>query len=270
MLKYNTEVRHHKMTAQPETFTVGELENAVDSIETTCFFLDRDEPLRWKWVAFAIHHSIYSMCITCLGMFQPSCVLSSRKGKDKDDDGHLCQIGNRPLMKSKRVPVATGPAYRIVWEPTNEPIPENNDSPEDPVERLRRQENLPLIGFWTALARVQDPILWMGRLGNSKALVMSDEEIRQLTWLHQRVRNELMHFKPKSYTVFIDGVRTATLTAVRAVQFLALESHTFVWPENGNHYERIQRAVKRMRERLNGEQPVQPSGCSASGSTTAG
>lgn len=179
-------------------------------------------------------------------MCQPSSVLSLRKGKD--DDGHLCQIGNSPWMKSKRVPVGNGPAYRIVWEPTTENIPEDDYVPEDPIERLRRQEKLPLIGFWTALSRVQDSHLWMGRLSISNALVLSDEEIRQLTWLHDQVRNDLMHFKPKSYTVFTDGVRIATLTAVRTIEFLALESHTFVWPLNGNHYERIQRAVKQMRE----------------------
>lgn len=170
-------------------------------------------------------------------------------------------------MKSKQIYVSNGPAYRIVWELTTERIPEGDYTPEDPIERLRRQEKLQLIGFWTALARVQDAHLWMGRLTISKALVISDEEIRQLTWLHEQVRNDLMHFKPKSYTVFTDGVRIATLTAVRAIEFLALESHTFVWPLNGNHYERI---VKQMRERLTGEQLTQPYGGSACNSTTAG
>ena len=239
------------MAAPPETFTVDELENAVDSLETACSFLDRADPLKWKWVTFAVHHSLYSMCVTCLCMCQPSSVLSLRKGKD--DEGRLCQIGNSPWMKSKIVPVGEGTAYRIVWEPTTERIPETDYTPEDPIERLRRQEKLPLIGFWTALARVQDSHLWMGRQTISKALVLSDEEIRQLTWLHEQVRNDLMHFKIKTYTVFTDGVQVATLTAVRAIAFLAFDSHTFVWPIKGSHYERIQRAVKQMRNRLTGE-----------------
>lgn len=246
------------MTKTPETFTVGELGNAVDSLETARSSLDRSDPLKWKWVAFAIHHSLYSMCVTCLCMCQSSSALSSRKRKD--DDGNLCQVGNSPWMKSKRVPVGGGPAYRIVWEPTTDRIPKDDYTPEDPIERLIRQEEMPLIGFWTALARVQDSYFWMGRLTISNALVLSDDEIKHLTWLHGQVRNDLMHFKPKTYTVFTDGVRVATLTAINAVEFLALKSHAFVWPSTGNHFERIQRAVKQMRERLNGERPLRPSG----------
>jgi len=170
-------------------------------------------------------------------------------------------------MKSKRVPVGNGPAYRIEWEPTTERIPEDYYPPTDSIEQLKRQEKLKLIGFWTALARVQDSYFWMGRLTISKALVLSDEEIHQLVWLHAQVRNDLMHFKPKTYIVATDGVRIATLTAVRAIEFLALNSHTFVWPPTGNHLKRIKDVVKQMRERLNGEQPDQPNDDFAAGST---
>jgi len=240
-----------KITATSGTFTVNELENAVDSLETGCAFLTRTDALEWKWIAFAIHHSLYSFCVTCLCGCNPSRVLSYRKRKD--DDGNLCQIGNSPWMRSRRVTIGDGPAYRIKWEPAAEIIPDEDPKPIDPIALLRQQEELPLIGFWTALARVQDSVLWMARLSISNALVLSDEEMLQLVWLNKQVRNDLMHFKPKSYTIFIDGVRTATLTALKAIEFLAVHSHTFIWPLEGNHNDRIHRAIKQFREQMNGE-----------------
>jgi hypothetical protein len=33
--------------------------NAIDSLETANKSLERKNPLKWKWFAFSIHHSLY-------------------------------------------------------------------------------------------------------------------------------------------------------------------------------------------------------------------
>ena len=50
----------------PYYISIDEKENAIDSLETTLSFLGRDDNLKWKWFAIALHHSLYSFCISAL------------------------------------------------------------------------------------------------------------------------------------------------------------------------------------------------------------
>lgn len=238
------------MDTKEQILTLDQLTNAIDSFETAYSLFDRTDSFKWKWVAFAMHHSLYSFCITSLTMGNPGFVMSSGK---KEDEGHYCQIGSSPWLKSCRVYVDGGPAYRIKWEPTKDYVVDEDPRPRDPIEILREQDKYPLIGFWTALARVQDSTYWMARLTISNALELTDEEIKHIVWLHNHVRNGLMHFKPKSYTIYVSGIRTACTTILKAVEFLALHSHTFIWPMEGNHYEKIGKLVSEFRNKLDGQ-----------------
>ena len=82
-----------------------------------------------------------------------------------------------------------------------------------------------MIGFWTALARVQDSFFWMNRMMTTKALSLTDDELRDIVWLTNEVRNDLTHFIPKYYTIDVPSIRSTGLTAVRAIEFLATRSY---------------------------------------------
>lgn len=41
-------------------------ENAIDSLETACFLLNKKSNTKWKWISISIHHSLYSFCISYL------------------------------------------------------------------------------------------------------------------------------------------------------------------------------------------------------------
>lgn len=234
------------MTDNPHYFQLDELENGIDSLETAATFSDRSDTLKWKWIAFALHHALTSFCVASLAKMWPGDVISSGK---RDDEGHLCQMGDNPWKKSRRAYVAGGPAYRIVWEASAPAAPEG-DSEFQNMDELREQwRKRPLVGFWTLLARVQDPVLWMGRSVISRAVQLTDEEIAQIKWLHDEVRNELMHFKPKHNAISISGVKTACGTLLRVVEFIALESFTVYW-RTEDERTRTQQAIAAIRAHM--------------------
>ena len=212
------------MTADHDSFTVDELLNALDSFETAAAFLSRPDPYKWKWIAIALHHAISGFCIAAVAQRDPFCVLTNPSGKD--DAPHFCQIGTDPRWrKSHRIFVGDGPAYRIGWE-YMPPLPEPDEEIEPYESRMARLQKGKLIGFWTALARAQDPVLWMNKISGAAPLQLSDEQIGRIVWLSNEVRNELVHFVPKTNTIRIRGIGEASRDIINAIGFLVFESKT--------------------------------------------
>ncbi len=230
------------MHAQEQYLTIDELENAVDSLEMAAFCLQN---LRWKWSALAIHHALYSMCIVSLVKWTADSVVKNSYGKD--DEGNLCQI-NGPIMESRRLIIRDGGAYRINWIPTAKTIPVVNISVSKTISDLTHSNKRKLIGFWTAIARVQDSHFWMARDTRSTAVHITDDDLLHLEYLHNYVRNELMHFIPKSYSICIEDMHSSLLVAVNIIEYLVVHAQTINWPIHGFHYERVVSAVKTIRE----------------------
>ncbi len=220
-------------------FYINEVENAVDSLETAATFLDRPDNLKWKWIAIAIHHSLYSFCIASLTGSNYENVLSCG---GKEDEEHFCKGGNsQKWKKSRRVLRGRGPAYTIAWDDTNEE-PKFREADASDDEKFLPKGSL--IGFWTALARVQDGYCWMGR----KPLVLSEEEWKSIEWLTKNVRNGLIHFVPKHILFSISRVKKSSLDVLRVIKFLALESGT-IRGEDG-FQRRLNAAITKLRKTL--------------------
>ena len=214
-----------KPVDQPSAFArISTVPNAVDSLETAASFLARQDEFKWKWVAIALHHALYIFCVTAINNGNPDNVTTTFSNSD---DNLWCRIGNDQKWKrSKKVKVGFGPAYRIEWLPTEDTPPEFNEEKEGKNKRPS------LIGFWTALARVQDQYYWMGRLSNTKALELTDIEVDDIVFLSIALRNEFVHYVPKWYLFDIPCTMKAIKTALRAVEFLALKSNA-IYIEDG-------------------------------------
>jgi hypothetical protein len=221
-----------------DVFYLNQSENAIDSLETAASFLARSDNLKWKWVAIALHHSLYSFCISCLENGNYDNVVS--KGRNEDD--HIySQTGDSPFwMKSTILKHPDSPAYTIKWVRIEGEPPSSGT----PKPKPRRQE---LIGFWVALARVQDQHFWMGRLTVTKALHLSDDEWESIEWLTNEVRNGCLHFIPKGLSVSIESVRRASIDIVRAIEFLALNSFAVVYAHHKESTERVRKAIADIR-----------------------
>jgi hypothetical protein len=225
-----------------QSFYLTEVENAIDSLETAVAFLDRNDNLKWKWIGIALHHSLYSFCVACLVNGNYENVLSA--GRD-DDNNHYCRQGNdTKWKKSKRLKREKSGGYTIEWSNTDED-PTAQSNVRQPKER---RENL--IGFWTALARVQDQVFWMGRLVCTKALTLKEDEWQSIEWLTSQVRNGCVHFVPKALAVSIPSVKKASLAILRAIEFLALHSYAIVYTEHEESHTRIEQAIKVFRSKV--------------------
>ncbi|HOV99701.1 MAG TPA: hypothetical protein PK595_09065 [Bacteroidota bacterium] len=225
-----------------QSFYLTEVENAIDSLETAVAFLFRDDNLKWKWIGIALHHSLYSFCIACLVNGNYENVLSV--GRD-DDNNLFCLQGNdTKWMKSKRKKRPKSGGYTIEWSYTDE----DPTATSNPKPLKERKENL--IGFWTALARVQDQTYWMGRGVRTKALTLNEDEWQSIEWLTSQVRNGCVHFVPKALAVSIPSVKKASLATLRAIEFLALHSYAIVYMEHEESHKRIEDAIKVFRSKV--------------------
>ena len=211
-------------TCTDEQFTVDEVLNALDSLETASWFLDRADAYKWKWIAIALDHALYGFCVSAVAIHDPFNVL-----KETSDDGHMFERPGQGWRRSKRVKIDGSPAYRIEWEPCDPP-PESPEELEPPDQRINRLLKGDLIGFWTALARAQDSVLWMARMSNTRPLCLSDDQMRRIWRLHEFVRNELVHFVPKTNRFQVKGIQDVSKDIINAIGFLVFQSfavHSF-------------------------------------------
>lgn len=208
--------------------------NAVDSLETSARFLSRTDEFKWKWLAIALHHSLYMFSVAALHNGNPDNVTTITADPD---DNRLCRIGNhQEWKKSKKAYVGTGPAYRIKWIPIE-------DLPPEHKTQKNKNKKPKLIGFWTALARVQDQHYWMGRLASIKALELSDSKIDDIVFLSIALRNAFVHYVPKGYLVDIPSIIKVSRTGLQAIEFLALRSNA-IWHIDEDWRTRIESSIK--------------------------
>jgi len=229
-----------------EHLNVNTLSNAVDSLETTAQLIQRPDSFKWKWVAFAIHHALYSFAISALTNGNFEWVLSCSRLSDDDKDRFWKRGEETKWWRSKRQPFPRfRGAYRIVWKETDEEPPVGQPSDESSHSLLK---NGKLIGFWTAFARIQDE-RWMGGNVISRPVSISDDEFRDIAWLTARARNDLQHFIPRYLGIEIAGIVAGTSAAVRVIEDLAFNTHT-VWFRDKEQKQRVKHAIVQLRAEL--------------------
>jgi hypothetical protein len=219
---------------------INEVENAIDSLETTVHFLDRPDTMKWKWVAISLHHSLYTFSILALISFSSYEYVVSHS-YDEDEHHYYKQNEDDKWNKSRRVFKKNSPAYTIVWE-------EFEGEPES--TKNKKQKKPQLIGFWTALARVQDPDYWMGRSVVSKPLKLSQSELESIEWMTLELRNQLTHFIPITKSFSVERIKNSCLDVLRAVESLAFECNTIVYTHNEESTHRIKKAIRSIRQHL--------------------
>lgn len=232
-MKSNTRSKH---------LIINEVENAIDYLEAAATFIQREDTMKWKWVVIAIHNALYSFCISCLTGTNYENVLTSERNPDKgvkiwyggEAGGYISSIKKRHQS----------PGYIIQWQHIDEEPNWINQ------EGTRGQGKATLLGFWTALARVQDEKHYMGRMIHTKALKLSDEEWKSIEWLTLAVRNALMHFVPRHLGISIQSMKISVSHVIRAIEFLALESNAVVYHKDRTDKERVRKAIKTIRDGL--------------------
>ena len=223
-------------------FWVTEIENTVDSIETAVAFFDRRDEYRWKWISFALHHALYSLCIATLVHGNYEVVLKSHG----NDDKHYFRRGlEDKWKKSKIVRRDDSPYYTIEWSEIE------NDPPQVESKSNKKPKKDQLISFWSALARVQDQEYWMGRLYGIKALELSESQVKNIIWLVVDVRNDLMHFIPKSYGISIYDLKAAFIDIIEVIECLAFKSNPFLFSFKPEVERPLKDAINSIKQKIN-------------------
>jgi hypothetical protein len=122
------------------------------------------------------------------------------------------------------------PAYRIEWESLKN-ISENSGKTKIKKKSKSFVASEKLIGFWPALARVQDSYFWMGRLFGQQAVVLTDDELIKIFNLTEVIRNNLSHYIPKIFAFSVDDIIENSQPFLKAIEFLVFESFS-IFPRN--------------------------------------
>ena len=84
-----------------------------------------------------------------------------------------------------------------------------------------------LINFWKALELCQDENC-MGRYVDSQPLVLTAEEKQDIEDLVSLFRNSFEHFMPKTWLIALTRFPKPAITALRTIQFIALDTGTIL------------------------------------------
>lgn len=209
---------------------VDSKENPIDSLESILLFLKREDNLKWKWIIFALHHSLYQFCIANLEGGNYDRVLTSVNEPDKN---LYFKRGNEKWKKSKIIKSNNPPLYRIGWE-TIDGEPEKR--------KIKVSIRKRLLGFWSVIARIQDPKLFMGRSTNSNAIILSDEEEKSIVNL-VNLRNKLMHFIPTMWSIEIEYCKQILFNILNVIERIVFDTHQIIFVEEEDQ-ERIKKAIQ--------------------------
>jgi hypothetical protein len=222
--------------AQKEVLYIDTLENAIDSLETIIQFFNREDNLKWKWIVLSLHHALYSFCILNLEGSNYHDVLSYG---NSDDENILFKRDSEKWKRSKIIKRGNQGGYVIEWEKIEG---------EPPINKKQKKKKEKLIGFWTALARVQDKELWMGRFTDSKPITISDEEWESIEYLNY-FRNKLTHYIPIIMGADVEEIKNHCKKIINPIKSLALETHQVPYFEMSG-IERVKKALNKIENLL--------------------
>lgn len=209
--------------SDPKTMYIDAVENAVDSLETTVSYFERNDNLKWKWIVFSLHHALYMFCTINLEGSNYQEVLSN--GYNEDENSFFRRADEK-WKKSRIIKRNNSPGYTIQWEFID-------GEPQSKTSGRQRKRKEKLIGFWTALARVQDEELWMARYIHSKAVSLSDEQWQSIEWLTENVKNQLTHFIPMGLSISLISLKKACFDVTNIIEQLAFHTGQVLYMDNG-------------------------------------
>ena len=230
-----------------KTMYIDSVENAIDSLETTLMYFDRNDNLKWKWIVFSLHHSLYMFCTINLEGGNYTQVLSN--GYDEDKNVHFTR-GDGIVKKSKINKRPNSNGYEIGWEQIEK-------SWEELIEEWKLKDNSnrivgrkhKLINFWTALARVQDGEHWMARYVHSKPITLTEDNWTSIEWITDEVRNQLTHFIPMGLSMPVLSLKKACFDIVSVIEQLAFYTGQVMYIDEGNK-DRVKKSIEILKNKL--------------------
>jgi hypothetical protein len=223
---------------------IDEVENAIDYLESCLLFFPRTDSLKWKWIGFSVAQSLYSFCILNLDSSNPISL-----SQEDDNDVFYKREGMVRWRKSKKIKLAHLPGYKIEWDDTEkEPGGKAPSSAEELIDGAVRHMDRNLLGFWSALARVQDSEHWMKRYYGSHEVKISDPDLVNIGYLYEAIRNDVVHFRPKLMRHHIPKIKECCMSTILVIEDLAFKTGSLFLDKQQN--ERIRSAIESIKREV--------------------
>lgn len=216
-------------SSQSEYFTMDEIENAIDSLETALFIITRNDTLKWKWISSCLLHSLYSFCIANLTGTNYETVLTS---VDNPDDNNFIKRGEDNWKKSKTIKRESGLGYTIIWEEIDQDTKNILEQKSVIKKNIGNSSKNVLIDFWSALARVQDGYGQMNMYIFSKPLVLTEIQWVSIEFIFRAV-NEFIKFVPMLSSNSVIEFKKHCSNLLIVIKFLSLETGNILFFEKG-------------------------------------
>jgi hypothetical protein len=143
------------------------------------------------------------------------------------------------------------PGCHLAWR-FSHPVP--RDPPQAAADGQRTSDDN-LIGFFDLLAMIQTEC-FMCRMVEGRPVVVTDQDIRQLEWLHESIRNEFEHFMPKLYGADFEDLQRGATIALDLSRRLFAESGTVFLGRDTDVVDILENSQALLRRVLAG--PTQP------------
>lgn len=138
-------------------------------------------------------------------------------GRPSRERQYQYQMGDKPWHEIHKAAIQ---GCTSAWRFSD---PQPCDAPQIDPSARRAEPDEYLIGFYDALAMIQTEC-FMDQFTHSKVVPVSDEDMRTLEWLHERIRNEYEHFIPKYYSAPVTDLVAAAGLSLRLAGQLLFQS----------------------------------------------
>jgi len=146
-------------------------------------------------------------------------------GRHAKDRSHRYKIGDKPLQEIHGVAIEN---CKKAWRFSEPKTSHRTETRAKSNQSRRIEAEDRLIGFYDALAMIQTE-RFMRRLEHSKTIPISDNDMKTMEWLHERIRNEYEHFVPKLYAAPVQDLVAATELCLGLSTTLLFESGNVIF-----------------------------------------
>lgn len=173
-------------------------------------------------IAREVHLILYRSMIEAL-KGSANLAITGRSSKDRS---YKYKLGGNSWKEICKIEIA---GCEKVWR-FSEPKPwqEPYNLSECGNRKNQKSDNNFLIGFYDALAMIQ-AACFMKKYINSQIVRLENENMKQIEWLHEQIRNEYEHFIPKIYLAPIDDLLHVSGLCVGISKKLIFESGNVIF-----------------------------------------
>jgi hypothetical protein len=232
-----TTMKPKTSVADPRFFDIDEMKDPVLALKVLDDHLAKvlEEPLYWKWAILALHNALQGfMVLNLADSTRLNLMQEARSCPDchREVSTAICPgCGNEIKALNKRS-----------WGSRSEWNNYYRSLYEGPRKKREVPKDWRLIPFLEMFGRIKSD-KYMKRFSGSKRYQPSKRQKKSVTSLHNDLRNEFIHFRPKLLSDYAPALVSEVKEILPIILFLAFESGNIFWQRGGHDLENTAREL---------------------------